>query len=182
MPSWAPPWRSALLAVLLSLGLATSGWTQGSAPGHRRDRLWLTLGAGLGRTGASAPAVTNSLAGGAGLTYQPGLLLFGLHTEGVWNPLRGDILGDAALLVGVGTRGAHGHLSIALGPALSGGQGHPFEASRTRFSSELSLAIHAQLLALALPSLGGGFTGFVNLNHHQSFGGVLFNLAFGQLR
>jgi hypothetical protein len=146
------------------------------------DRLWLTTGLGFGRTRGSDTPFTGGLAAGAGLTYQPGVILFTLRAGGIWNPFRADVLGDAAFLLGAGTRGLRSHASIAVGPALAGGDLGAFEASHRRFSSQLGLGIQAQVLALPLSSVGAGLVGFANLNRRQSFGGVLLSLGFGQLR
>jgi hypothetical protein len=116
------------------------------------------------------------------MTYQPGVILFTVRAGGLWNPFHSDLLGDAALLAGAGTRGAKTHASLAVGPALTGGDLRVFSSSHTKFSSKLGLGIQAQLLALPLSSVGFGLVGFANLNSRQSFGGVLLTLGFGQLR
>ena len=85
------------------------------------DRAWLTIGAGIGNTGGDNTPFSFGLAGGIGLTYQPGVVLFTARTAGMWNPFQGDFLGDVALLAGAGTRGQQSHASLAVGPALADG-------------------------------------------------------------
>lgn len=110
------------------------------------------------------------------------VLLFTLQAEGVWNPFHADLLSHAALLVGVGTRSTRTHVSLALGPPLTTGDLSTFRSAREHFGSELGLVVQARGLVLPLPSLGAGLTGFVNVNHRQSYGGLLLTLAFGRLR
>lgn len=169
-----------LLLVSATTGRSASAQSSGEVP--HSDRLWLTAGVGFGSTGGNRTSIAGGLAGGAGLSYQPSAILFTVRAGGVWSPFQGDVLGDAAFLIGAGTRGSRNHASLAVGPALTGGDLRAFQSSHRRFSSRLGLGIQTQVLALPLSSIGGGLIGFANLNHHQSFGGITFSLAFGQLR
>lgn len=146
------------------------------------NRLWLTAGVGFGWTSGPTTAVSTGFAGSLGLTYQPGVMLFTARTGAVWNLFRGDLLGDAGLLIGAGTHGHGANASIAVGPALAGGNLRTFQSSRTTLSSRLGLGLQVQVLALPLGSVGAGVTGFANINARQSFGGLLFSLGFGRLR
>ena len=146
------------------------------------DRAWLTIGAGIGNTGGDNTPFSFGLAGGIGLTYQPGVVLFTARTAGMWNPFQGDFLGDVALLAGAGTRGQQSHASLAVGPALADGDLRFFRSTHSTFHSRLGLGIQAQILGLPLSAVGLGLTGFANLNSRQSFGGVMLSLGFGQVR
>lgn len=178
-----PPRCCACITVLLVLCAVGTNLAQAQAApvSPTRSRYWLNLGAGAGRAGEGYFAGT-ALSGGLGLTYQPSLLLFSTRVVGIWNPVRGDILRDAAVLVGVGTRGQVSHASIAVGPALTSGNVGVFREDSTSFSSRIGAAIQVQVLSLPLEGIGLGITGFANLNSHQSFGGVMLSLGFGQLR
>ena len=94
------------LPLLLYTALAAgrgAAQTAPTAPAHAR--YWFNAGAGWGRA-------SEGLFGGIGLgtglslTYQPSPLLFTARISGVWSVVQGDLMRDAALLVGVGTRGA----------------------------------------------------------------------------
>ena len=109
-------------------------------------------------------------------------MLFTTRVAGVWTLFQGDLLGDVGVLVGLGTRGRHSHASIAVGPALTGGNLRAFWPDSTSFSSRLGAAFQVQVLALPFTTMGVGLTGFANLNSHQSFGGLMISLAVGQVR
>lgn len=175
---------SCALAVLMLVWMTPWVPARAQSQGEplHSDRVWLTAGFGFGRTGGDATPFTAGMALGAGLTYQPSVMLFTLRVNGVWSPFHGDALGDAALLMGVGTRAVRNHVSLAVGPALTGGDLRAFQSSHTKFTSQLGLGIQAQVLALPLSAIGGGLVGFANLNSRQSFGGVMLSLGFGQLR
>lgn len=175
-------WHNLLLFLPIALAVTTPGSAQHSMdnPGH--DRLWFTLGAGVGRANPHSPAFSWGLAGGASVTYQPSLLVVGAHAGAVWNPFHGEALATAALLVGVGTHRPKSHASIAVGPAVARGDLRTFTATHEHFATHASVAIQVQVLGLPLSSVGGGLTGFLNLNRRQSFGGILLSVAFGQLR
>jgi hypothetical protein len=116
------------------------------------------------------------------VTYQPSRLLVGLETNLLWHPSHGDLLTEAAMLVGLGTRDPRTNFSVAVGPSLVSADLSLFETHSKYFSSALGLATQIQVLGLPTPILGGGLTGFLNLNPRQSFGGIRFTVAFGQLR
>lgn len=148
-----------------------------------KDRVWFAVAAGWGRTRNDGPLPASSgLSGGLWLTYQGGPVLFTGRVTSVWDPFEADLVGDAALLVGIGTRSHGGHVSISAGPAMTGGNLNAFDDTPTEFTSRLGAAVQVQALALPIAGLGLGITGFANFNARQSFGGVMLTLAFGQLR
>lgn len=167
-----------LLCLVGSALIARPILAQAPAP---RDRVWLGGGIGTGGAG-SGPLRGLALTVGLSLTYQPGSILVSSRAASIWNPIRGDLIGDIGLLVGLGTRGRRGHLSLAAGPALVGGNLRVFGRKSKSFSSRPGAAFQAQALGLPFESIGLGLTGFANLNSRQSFGGVMLTLAIGQLR
>lgn len=178
-PGWA---RRLQLLLLLSAAAAPRPIAAQLAPTtSQRDRFWLNGGFGFGRSG-SGPADNTGLATGFTVTYQPSALLFSVRVAGVWNVFAGDLLGDVAILAGLGTRGSSSHISFSVGPALTGGTLRAYSRDSTSFGSRLGAALQVQLLGLPVESLGLGVTGFADLNAHRSFGGLMFSLAVGQLR
>lgn len=181
--SSVPGSRLCLTALfLLGSTIGASPAIGQSLPDTRpRDRVWFSGGFGSGRTGGGVLS-SAGLASGISITYQPGPVLFTTRLAGVWTIFQGDFVGDVGVLVGLGTRGRRSHASIAVGPALTGGNLRTFWADSTSFSSRLGAALQVQVLALPFTTMGVGLTGFANLNSRQSFGGLMISLAVGQVR
>ncbi len=172
------PWAAVPLLALATV-IPLRAQAPAAAP---TDRVWFTIGAGLGSTSARAPRRYGGLAGGVTLSYKPGPVLIGLGAAGIWTFAPGDLLGHAAALVGTGVRGERSLIALAVGPGLTGGQYGPATDPPHTFHHKLGFVIHAQMIGSPLPNLGGGVSGFVNLNSRRSYGGVLLTFAFGQLR
>lgn len=173
----------ALCVVILAGAVApTLAVAQDSAPSNR-DRLWLTAGLGYGSTRRDTDLpIRAGLAGGVGMTYQPGLVLVTARLSTVWDLVDGDFVADVGLLAGVSTRSHGGHVSIAVGPGLASGDLAVLRSSRSTFSSRLGAAVQIQALAFPFEGVGVGLTAFANVNSRQPFGGIMFSLAFGQVR
>ncbi len=173
--------RGLFAALMLSGPVAGAQSPAPPAP-PPHQRFWFSGGVGLGRTTGGLPGDLGlGLAASVSATYQPGIPLLTIRTAGVWGILHGDVLADVGLLAGVGTRGPGSHASIAIGPALSKGTVGLFGSRPVSYSPTLGAAVQVQAFGIALQAFGLGLTGFANVNRHQSFGGIVLSLSFGQL-
>jgi hypothetical protein len=150
-----------------------------TTPGHAQDRLWGSVGLGIGVFGGAESA----LAGTLGVTVQRDRTLFRVRAAGVEEVFEDSLL-EITGLVGRAYRenGYFGALSAGLGYVRVRRSGGLFSDDPDATVGTIGLSMGAQLYRQPVRFGGIGLDGFMNVNSEASVVGITLGLQFGNVQ